>query len=311
MPRDSTSVVSALTGLGPIETNLLTTYCAVGALSDGLFLKNARILEVLDDAHQIAPLFGYRVLCDLARPYVSHLRLVDFNGNYGSPDFSEASARYTESRLTTLGDVALEAENALCPAVPIGLVNGTTHVDGPMPPFDPGRVVAALVAANDGASDEELIATIGLPSFPTGCAVIADLERFASGEPTELRLEARIESVDDTILHISRLPPRSSPSDTGIAIERMARGSHASADFPIADVNDASQRGETLIVVRVLDGADTPAVVRNLTAVWGVHRTMKVKLGRPLPTLLRAWLADHGTNDLTGQLAPLVASTSN
>ena len=301
--------MSAATGLGPIETSLLATYEALDAGSGRGYVKNSRILEALDSAHQIAPLFGYRVVCDLARPYVSHLRLVDFNGNYGSPDFSEAAARYTESRLTPLGDVALDAENGRHPAVPIGIINGTTHLDGMMPPLAPERVVAALLAANEGASDAELTATIGLPDFPTGCQVIADAEQFASGAATELRLLAHIDlDIDDT-LHISHLPPRSSASDIGAAMERLARRADARSDFPIADVDDASPGSDTLIVVRLINGADPHEVADKLTEVWGIHRTMTVRLGTPIPRLLRAWLADHGTDDLAGQLQPILTAS--
>lgn len=60
--------MSAATGLGPIEASLLAAYDDVGARSGDPYLKNARILEALDSGHQIAPLFGYRVVCDLARP---------------------------------------------------------------------------------------------------------------------------------------------------------------------------------------------------------------------------------------------------
>lgn len=303
--------MSAATGLGPIETSLLATYNAVRARSGDPYLKNATILEAVDSSHKIAPLFGYRVVCDLARPYVSHLRLVDFNGNFGSPDFSEASARYTESRLTALGDVASDAENGVHPPVPIGMINGTTHLDGPTPPLAPDRVVAALLAANDGASDHELVATVGLPQFPTGCAVLADLEHFASGAMTELRLEALTEAKSDNTVHISGLPPRSSPSDIVGVLQRLAERTAQRAEFPIADVDDPSLPGETLIVVRLTDGADARTVATNLTQVWGLHRTITVKLAQDLPSLLRGWIANHGTDDLTAQLEPILTSATS
>ena len=92
--------MSAATGLGPIETSVLEAYGTIGAGAAQPMVKNQRILEMLFRDHRIAPLFGYRTICDFARPYVSHLELVEFNGNSGSPDFSEASARYTESLLS-------------------------------------------------------------------------------------------------------------------------------------------------------------------------------------------------------------------
>ena len=298
--------MSAATGLGLIETRLLATFGAVGARAGCAYLKNSRVLEALDREHQIAPLVGYRVLCDLTRPYVSNLPVIDFNGNYGSPDFSEASARYTESRLSALGDAALEADRGERPAIPIGLVNGTTHLDGPMPPFAPDSVVSALLAADANATDQELIETIGLPQFPTGCAVIADLEQLASGEATQLRLEAQVEIHDDRALHVSSLPPRSSASDIADVIDRMVR--RDSEAWPIADVNDESYTGATLVTAQLTAGADATSVAQQLSEVWGVHRIVRVKLTAPLPTLLRTWIAEHGTSDLNAQLQPILTA---
>ena len=212
--------MSEATGLGPIETSVLAAYGAVGALTGEPMVKNQRISEVLFRDHRIAPLFGYRTICDFARPYVSHLELVEFNGNYGSPDFSEASARYTESRLSPLGEAALLAERSERSALPIGLINGTVHLDGPTPPFDPHRIVAGLLAAHDGASDAELIDPVGSPSFPTGCHVDVDIAELAAGRHTVVRCEAHFDRTEHGELVISRLPPRRAASDIASGVDR-------------------------------------------------------------------------------------------
>jgi len=296
--------MSAATGLGPIETNVLEAYGTVGAGAGQPMVKNQRILEVLFRDHRIAPLFGYRTICDFARPYVTHLELVEFNGNYGSPDFLEASARYTESRLSPLGEAALLAERSERSALPIGLINGSVHLDGPTPPFDPHRIVAALLAVKDGASDAELIDTVGPPSFPTGCHVDVDLAELAAGHEAVVRCEAHIDRAENGELVISRLPPRSSASDIGSSIELRVR--RAGSDvLPIADLNDASFGSQTRIVVRLVDSADPDSVARQLRDMWGVHTTINVELGAPLPTVLRTWVDRHGDIDLRKQLRPI------
>jgi DNA gyrase subunit A len=296
--------MSAATGLGPIETSVLEAYGTIGAGAGQAMVKNQRILEVLFRDHRIAPLFGYRAICDFARPYVSHLELVEFNGNYGSPDFAEASARYTESRLGPLGEQALLVERGERSALPIGLVNGTVHLDGPTPPFDPHRIVAGLLAAEDGASDAELIDTVGLPSFPTGCHVDVDLAELADGRRTVVRCEAHIEHAEHGELVISRLPPRSSASDIATNIESRVR--YAGRDtLPIADVDDASVGSQTHIVVRLTEGADPPSVTHQLRNIWGVHTTINVELEAPLPTVLRTWVDRHGDIDVREQLRPI------
>ena len=67
------------------------------------------------------------------------------------------------------------------------------HLDGPPPPFDPHRIAAGLLAAHDGASDAELIDTVGPPSFPSGCHVDVDLAALAAGRQVVLGWEAHIE----------------------------------------------------------------------------------------------------------------------
>lgn len=277
---------------------------AVGALAGEPMVKNQRILEVLFRDHRNAPLFGDRTICFSARPYVSHLELVEFNGNYGSPDFSEASARYTESRLSPLGEAAFFAERSERSALPIGLINGTVHLDGPTPPFDPHRIVAGLLAAHDGASDAALIDAVGSPSFPTGCRVNVDIAELAAGRHTVVRWEAHFDRTENGELVISRLPPRSSASDIASSIERRVR--RAGSDvLPIADLNDASFGSETRIVVRLIDSADPELVVRQLRDMWGVHTAINVELEAPLSTMLRTWADRHGDTDLRDQLRPI------
>lgn len=296
--------MSAATGLGPIETSVLQAYGTVGAGTGRPMVKNQRNLEVLFRDHRIAPLFGYRTICDFARPYVSHLELVEFNGNYGSPDFSEASARYTESRLSPLGEAALLAERSERSALPIGLINGTVHLDGPTPPFDPHRIVAGLLAARDGASDEALTDVVGAPSFPTGCHVDVDIAELAAGRHAVVRCEAHFDRTEHGELVISHLPPQSSASDIVSSIERRV-GRAGSDILPIADLSDASFGSQTRIVVRLIGGADPDSVVRQLRDMWGIHTTINAELEAPLPTILRTWVDRHGDTDLREQLRPI------
>lgn len=295
--------MSDRTGLGAIETALLESFARCDALPGNDYVKSSHILRTLDLEHGIGPLLGYRVLCDLARPYVSHLRLVDFHGNYGSPDFSEASAKYTESRLTPLGVEALQAERRERSPLPIGLINGNTHVDGLRPPFAPDRMVRALHIANEGGADDEIVDAIGQPEFPTGSVVsIGDPQKFRSGRPARLRVEARIEySVDRSgqpLLVISDLPPRSGADDVGGVIQRAA-------GLPILDVNDVSQGGTTRLEVWLSSDADAKFVATQLSDLWGVHRMVPVELGESLAAIVRSWVERCGDAEMHRQLAPI------
>jgi hypothetical protein len=305
--------MSDATGLGPIEVAVLDSFAAVGALTAGPYVKSQRILELLYDRHRIGPRVGYRVICDMARADVSHLRLVDFNGNHGTCDFSPASPRYTEARLTPLGAAAAAAERGELGGLPIGLINGTTHVDGPEPPLDPSRTISALRAAWAGAADADLIGVVGLPVFATGCSVEGDLECFAAGSTATLVLHARIVRLSDDQVVIAQLPPDVANSEVANEIQQLAdraRRDHPTA-FPIIDVNDRSDMTNgSRIVVRVRERTEIEAAINVLAGLTSTTRTKIVTLPAPLPDLLRRWVTDHAGPDLDSRLTTTSAATS-
>lgn len=293
--------MSERTGLGPIEINVLESLHETAAIPDRPYVKTQRVLDALFDRHLIGPRIAYQVVCDLARPDVSHLRLVDFHGNYGSPDSSPASPRYTEVRLSRLGAAALEAEQGRGGALPIGLINGTTRVDGPTPPLAPRRLLSALRAATVSVSDDDLVDLVGLPQFPTGCRVSGDLEAFVAGLSTTLDLYAEITPVGRNELLISHLPPDVASRDVFDAIEDEESEQTRVA---VHDVNDESTMADgTKIIVTLRSDVDRDAAIAALHDLWGVHTLMTVRLGDRLPDILRRWVQRHGANDLETRLA--------
>jgi DNA gyrase/topoisomerase IV subunit A len=314
--------MSAATGLGLVEVSILDACDRNGAHPRAPHQRTARILNSLDEATGIGPRVAYQVLCDMARPDISHLALIDFNGNYGSSDYGAASARYTEARLTPLGAAALAAERDQLGALPIGLINGNTHVDGPRPPLDPHRLLAAVRAAAIGSNDDMLAELVGLPVFPTGCAVAGDQLAFASGAVTELELAARISPGERGRLVISHLPP-----DVGSSVvlesimrfdafdDRSPRSSRPSRNrrmSMITEVDDESSPAMgTRIVVTLRADADEGEAISDLAAAWGVCRTMSVCLGRPVGRLLRDWIAVQGRTDLEARLALIDAAIAD
>lgn len=315
--------MSAATGLSRIEECVLDAIWRVGATSSSTHIKNRRFLDVMYAENGIPPRAGFTALCDLARPYVSHLRLVDFHGNYGSRDFGPAAPRYTEARLTSLGDAASAAERGVGPALPIGLVNGDTHVDGTRPPLDPARVVRALCAAADGATDAEVITALGPPAFPTGSMVEGDLDELYAGRRTNLRLSGRIEVVHQTdpsrggeLLRITNLPPEVGTShvaqhladhvETESGLERPHMVWGRRDRLPIRDVNDQSAGGTELLEVTLEPDVDVGAVVSAVLGIWDVHIVLEVDFGQPVVDILRGWVAEHGEHDLDAQLGPIL-----
>lgn len=297
--------MSLRTGLSVIEVAVLEACERVGAVSRRPFMKSALVLgDVL--AHTgVGSRIAYGPLCDLARPWVVHLRLLDFHGNLGSPDgFEAANPRYTECRLSPLGEAALVAERGEIGMLPIGLINGNLHADGFDAPLDPRRAIAAIRAAHQssGVSDAEIVRIVGGPVFPGGCDVDGDLVAWASGEPTELALSARIEIDGDGRLGISRLPPDSTAGEVAQAI--AARGA---VGFPVRDVVAEPLGDATRLVVILRDGAEIDEACRVIAGLWGVRRTVVAGNGTSLADSVRA--AARG-DDLDDRLALLEAAAS-
>lgn len=308
--------MSELSGLGLLDLAILEACERAGARSGAPYMKTQRVLEVLAESTGIGPRHAYEPLCDMARNWVVHLPLIDFHGNAGSPDFTPASPRYTECRLTPLGAGALAAERGTIGPLPVGLINGTTHTGGPHPPLDPANVVRAIRAATT-ATDTELAAIVGLPSFPTGCAVDGDLAALAAGDPTELRLRAHIVEITGDRLLISHLPPDIAPGDIANRIqERLhppahraveSRSTHVSEPSPIRDVNDSSTvETGTQLVVTVTAGRLSEAHA-FIDDIWGIHRTVSVRLRQPLADLIRSF-GEQPPSDLQQRLSLIESS---
>jgi DNA gyrase/topoisomerase IV, subunit A len=76
--------------------------------------------------------YAWQVLIDLSQSWKLPVPLVEGRGNFGSRgDDPPASPRYNEVRLSPVGQVALAAERGEIGPVPIGMINGNTHREGP------------------------------------------------------------------------------------------------------------------------------------------------------------------------------------
>ena len=308
--------MSAATGLGLLDLAILEACEYAGAVAFTPFQMTARVLDVLFGRTGVGPRTAHEPLCDMVRPWVSHLRLIEFHGNYGSLDFGPANPRYTECRLTPLGQAALAAERGEVGPLPIGLINGNTHVDGIRPPLDPRRVLQALRSAS-AATDAELAAIVGLPAFPTGCQVTGDLDTFSAGGLADLTLTARLTWGVDAVV-VSNLAPDATPSQIATAIAARVQTSHLDSEpdrswqspeslaaVPlIREVIDEAHGDVVRLVVRLTKGADRTVVRRFLEEIWGIRRTMTVALGRPIADLTRS-VAEAFPSDLTERLVVL------
>jgi DNA gyrase subunit A len=188
-------------GCKPVQRRILYSMYDMGLKSDGPHRKCARIVgDVLGKYHPHGDQSIYGALVRMAQPFSLRAVLVDGQGNFGSVDGDSAAAmRYTEARLTPLGEIMLKdieadtveladnfdsslTEPSVLPAAfPNLLVNGSSGIAVGMatniPPHNLGEIAAAIVhvVENWGRRGEittdELMEHVPGPDFPTGGVV--------------------------------------------------------------------------------------------------------------------------------------------
>jgi DNA gyrase/topoisomerase IV subunit A len=293
--------VGERTGLDSVSIAVLAAFERLGATPQGTHHKCASIIEDAYRVDGLAPRYGYDALCTMAAPWLMNVPLVDFHGNLGGPDDTDrpAGPRYTEARLSQAGAAALASEGGELPRLPIGLLNGDLAIGGTVPPFESDRLVAALALANKEVGDEQLIAAVGAPCFPTRCAVDVDVAALAAGEQTRLRLSAQIElaNLDGSELVISNLPYGVGPDAVMGAISARVDVAgrreiathpelHHQLRIPLRDVRDVSENHSSRLVCHLEPGADPAQVRAQLLQIWPISTELATRLGAPLARLI-------------------------
>src|SRR2546428_8123894 len=189
----SRALPDARDGLKPVHRRILFGMHDVGARSDRPHMKSARVTgDVMGKYHPHGDSAIYDALVRMAQDFSLRHPLVDGHGNFGSPDFGPAAARYTECRLSQLAMRMIDGidENTvdfepnysgeftqpkvLPSRFPNLLVNGNQGIAVGMatsiPPHNLGEVVDATVHLidNPDATVDDLMQFVKGPDFPTG-----------------------------------------------------------------------------------------------------------------------------------------------
>jgi DNA gyrase/topoisomerase IV subunit A len=309
--------LSERSGVGAVQVAILE---ALAATAGRGFRSNEHVLHEAESRIGLQPWYAYPVLVDLAQPWKMPVTLVDGRGNFGSRgNDPPASRRYTESRLTDAGRVVLAAERRDLAPVPVGLINGTTYRDGTQPPFRPLAVIEAIrhVIRHPKATGQAIVSIVGPPDFITGCTVTGDFEAFAAGQPTELRLQAKITISDDRqAVIVENIPPNISTDDAAMSIAiRAQETSDVSRPAELRDavrLDVSSVRDESnsripdgRIMCKPTIGTPPEQVRDQLTRVYGVYTMMYVALPRSLPAAIRQWVRTNQAEDLLTSLTSL------
>src|SRR5687767_3726356 len=96
-------------GLKPVHRRILWGMHDQGVRPDRPHTKCARVTgDVMGKYHPHGDSAIYDALVRMAQPFSLRHPLVDFHGNFGSPDFGAAASRYTECRLSPIATALLD-----------------------------------------------------------------------------------------------------------------------------------------------------------------------------------------------------------
>jgi DNA gyrase/topoisomerase IV, subunit A len=331
-------------GVGLVELAILEALDARGARLGGKPVSCEKLLAALEGELGLARGYAYQVLIDLAQEWKLPVPLVEGRGNFGSRGSDPpASPRYTEARLSPVGQVVLAAERGEIAPVPVGMINGNTHREGVRPPFRPAAVIDAIrqVLDRPRLPGSQITAIVGSPDFITGCTVTGDLEALTAGQHAELGLHARATVTDaahvrdrvtkaaipgnrppgftrdpgSPVIVIDKFPPYANTDEIirSIADRAQGRDWHSRhpelgvlTRLPIKNVaNLSSARGGYWFACLPADGAPLEVLRDQLLKVHGVSIYITTRLPRPLPAMIRTWIRANRDEDLSASLTAL------
>ena len=293
-------------GLKPVHRRIIWDMEEQGFRPDRGHVKCARVAgDTMARFHPHGDSAIYAALVRMAQPFSLRHPLIDFHGNYGSPDFGPAASRYTECRLDPLAmellagidedtvdmipnyDGTTEEPIVLPARFPNLLVNGSQGIAVGMatniPPHNLGEVIDAVVHLidNPDADADALMEFVKGPDFPTGGQIlgragIMDAYRTGRGS-VKTRAKASIEEGKNGRYEIvvTELPYQTSCSAIAARIQQLVDNGDLDG---IADVNDGSNGGKTELIISLKRDGNANVVMNNLFKLTQLQSTFSINM---------------------------------
>jgi DNA gyrase subunit A len=293
-------------GLKPVHRRIIWDMDQQGFRPDRPFVKCARVTgDTMARYHPHGDGAIYDALVRMAQPFSLRHPLIDFHGNYGSPDFGPAASRYTESRLHPLAmqlladidedtvdliptyDGTSEEPIVLPARFPNLLVNGSQGIAVGMatsiPPHNLGEIIDATLhlLENPKATPDDLMKFVNGPDFPTGGLILGRagiMDAYRTGRGSiKTRAKVSIEEGRRGQMQIivSELPYQASCSAIASRIQELVDGGNLDG---IADVNDNSSGGETNLIITLKRDANSNVVMNNLFKLTQLQSSFPVNM---------------------------------
>ena len=293
-------------GLKPVHRRIIWDMDQQGFRPDRPFVKCARVTgDTMARYHPHGDSAIYDALVRMAQPFSLRHPLIDFHGNYGSPDFGPAAARYTESRLHSLAmrlldgidentvdmvpnyDGTSEEPRVLPARFPNLLVNGSQGIAVGMatsiPPHNLGEVIDATVHLidNPAATPDDLMKFVLGPDFPTGGTILGRagiIDAYRTGRGS-VKMRAKVTIEEGTKgrmeIRVTELPYQASCSAIAARIQELVDGGELDG---IADVNDNSSGGATSLIIELKREANANVVMNNLFKLTQLQTSFPVNM---------------------------------
>ena len=293
-------------GLKPVHRRIIWDMDQQGFRPDRAHVKSARVSgDTMAKYHPHGDSAIYDALVRMAQPFSLRHPLIDFHGNYGSPDFGPAASRYTECRLHPLAmqlladidedtvnmlpnyDNTTEEPEVLPARFPNLLVNGSQGIAVGMatsiPPHNLGEVIDATIHLIDHpeATSDDLMQFVKGPDFPTGGSILGRagiIDAYRTGRGSiKMRATATIEEGKRGQMQIlvTKLPYQTSCNAIAGRIQELVDGGELDG---IADVNDLSAGGKTSLIITLKRDANANVVLNNLYKLTQLQTSFPVNM---------------------------------
>ena len=279
-------------GLKPVHRRILYTMHEDGFTPDKPYRKCATTVgDVLGRYHPHGDSSVYDALVRMAQDFSMRYMMIDGHGNFGSVDGDPPAAyRYTEARMSKIAvnmltdiekntvdfmpnfDDRLQEPTVLPAKIPALLVNGSSGIAVGMatniPPHNLTEVINGIIKIidEDEVTDEDLMAVIKGPDFPTGATILGRegiKQAYTTGRgKITLRAEAEIEEMSGNKQRIivSSLPYQVNKAKL---IEHIADLVKEKRLEGISAIRDESDRQDKVRIVVELKRDANPQVVLN------------------------------------------------
>ncbi|MFM2431985.1 MAG: hypothetical protein RLZZ511_3198 [Cyanobacteriota bacterium] len=286
-------------GLKPVHRRILYAMHELGLTPDRPYRKCARVVgDVLGKYHPHGDQSVYDALVRLVQDFSTRYPLLGGHGNFGSIDADPPAAmRYTETRLSSVGNEGLLAEigeaivgfapnfdnsqqepTVLPAQLPFLLLNGSNGIAVGMatniPPHNLGEVVDGLIALIDkpNLTDDKLVELIPGPDFPTGGEIHGTdgiWDAYTTGRGSiPVRGVTSLEEIQmgkgrhrRTAIIITELPYQVNKASL---IEKIAELVNQGKIEGIADLRDESDREGIRVVIELRRDGDPEKILQKL-----------------------------------------------